>query len=44
MALFSFEGVNDDGDREEEGVARFYVNDPFGNRIEFMEREARMYG
>lgn len=30
--------VTDDDAREEEGVRRFYVNDPFKNRLEFMER------
>lgn len=30
--------VTGDGDRDEEGISRFYVNDPFGNRIEFLER------
>ncbi|MBO9596935.1 MAG: glyoxalase [Cohnella sp.] len=30
--------VIDDEARGEEGIERFYVNDPFGNRIEFMER------
>jgi len=29
--------VNDEA-REDEGVRRFYVNDPFGNRLEFLER------
>lgn len=29
--------VADDSARIEEGVIRFYVNDPFGNRLEFME-------
>ncbi|TYP70050.1 glyoxalase [Paenibacillus methanolicus] len=29
--------VIDDDARTEEGVARFYVRDPFGNRLEFME-------
>ena len=27
----------DDEARSDEGVKRFYVNDPFGNRLEFME-------
>jgi SAM-dependent methyltransferase len=27
----------DDNDREGEGVMRFYLNDPFGNRLEFLE-------
>jgi len=26
-----------DGSRETENVKRFYVNDPFGNRLEFLE-------
>ncbi|MFC4103383.1 VOC family protein [Paenibacillus xanthanilyticus] len=30
--------VMDDDARAEEGVGRFYVQDPFGNRLEFMER------
>lgn len=30
-------GVTDDDVRKEEGVSRFYVNDPFGNRLEFLE-------
>ncbi|WP_027087513.1 glyoxalase [Cohnella panacarvi] len=30
--------VIDDDARAEEGIERLYVNDPFGNRIEFMER------
>ncbi|MFB9325151.1 VOC family protein [Paenibacillus aurantiacus] len=30
--------VIDDDARTEEGVARFYVLDPFGNRLEFMEQ------
>ncbi|NUU76381.1 VOC family protein [Paenibacillus xylanilyticus] len=29
--------VIDDHVRDDEGVYRFYVNDPFGNRLEFME-------
>lgn len=29
--------VIDDDARTDEGVNRFYVNDPFGNRLEFME-------
>lgn len=29
--------VIDDEMREEEGILRFYVQDPFGNRLEFME-------
>ncbi|WP_340025022.1 VOC family protein [Paenibacillus sp. FSL K6-1096] len=29
--------VTDDEARAEEGVRRFYVNDPFGNRLEFLE-------
>lgn len=28
--------INDEA-RSDEGVKRFYVNDPFGNRLEFME-------
>lgn len=28
----------DDELRADEGIDRFYVNDPFGNRIEFLER------
>lgn len=28
----------DDDARAEEGIARFYARDPFGNRLEFMER------
>ncbi|EPZ52643.1 MULTISPECIES: VOC family protein [Alicyclobacillus] len=32
-------GVNviDDDARADEGVKRFYLNDPFGNRLEFLE-------
>ena len=32
-------GVNviDDHARADEGVKRFYLNDPFGNRLEFLE-------
>ncbi len=30
--------VRDDDARTEEGVRRFYASDPFGNRLEFMER------
>ncbi|SDC25453.1 hypothetical protein SAMN02799630_00924 [Paenibacillus sp. UNCCL117] len=29
--------VIDDEARADEGVKRFYVNDPFGNRLEFLE-------
>jgi len=29
--------ITDDEARADEGVSRFYANDPFGNRIEFME-------
>lgn len=29
--------VVDDEARTDEGVRRFYVNDPFGNRLEFLE-------
>jgi SAM-dependent methyltransferase len=29
--------LNDDDVRENEGVMRFYINDPFGNRLEFLE-------
>lgn len=29
--------ILDDDARSDEGVARFYVNDPFGNRLEFTE-------
>ena len=29
--------VIDDDLRNDEGVRRFYVNDPFGNRLEFLE-------
>ncbi|MFD0671154.1 VOC family protein [Cohnella sp. GCM10027633] len=29
--------ILDDDARAEEGVTRFYVSDPFGNRLEFME-------
>ena len=29
--------VTDDEARADEGVRRFYVNDPFGNRLEFLE-------
>lgn len=27
----------DDDARKDEGVSRFYMNDPFGNRLEFLE-------
>ncbi|SDT34370.1 hypothetical protein SAMN05444162_3901 [Paenibacillaceae bacterium GAS479] len=30
-------GVIDDEARTDEGVIRFYLNDPFGNRLEFLE-------
>lgn len=30
-------GIMDDDLRAEEGVRRFYVDDPFGNRLEFLE-------
>lgn len=29
--------VTDDEARTDEGVKRFYINDPFGNRLEFLE-------
>jgi len=29
--------VMDDEARADEGVRRFYINDPFGNRLEFLE-------
>lgn len=29
--------VIDDEARTDEGVRRFYINDPFGNRLEFLE-------
>ncbi|WP_337099543.1 VOC family protein [Paenibacillus sp. YIM B09110] len=29
--------VIDDDNREDEGLTRFFLNDPFGNRIEFIE-------
>ncbi|CAG7642997.1 hypothetical protein PAESOLCIP111_04404 [Paenibacillus solanacearum] len=29
--------VTDDDARADEGVKRFYLNDPFGNRLEFLE-------
>lgn len=29
--------IVDDETRVEEGVRRFYINDPFGNRLEFLE-------
>ncbi|WP_409345041.1 VOC family protein [Paenibacillus sp. MBLB4367] len=29
--------VSDDDARADEGVKRFYLNDPFGNRLEFLE-------
>lgn len=29
--------VTDDDARSDEGVKRFYLNDPFGNRLEFLE-------
>ncbi|MCJ8014656.1 hypothetical protein MUG84_23515 [Paenibacillus sp. KQZ6P-2] len=29
--------VIDDDARVDEGVKRFYLNDPFGNRLEFLE-------
>ncbi|MGZ9585456.1 glyoxalase [Paenibacillus marinisediminis] len=29
--------VIDDDARHDEGIKRFYVNDPFGNRLEFLE-------
>ncbi|XID92024.1 VOC family protein [Paenibacillaceae bacterium WGS1546] len=30
-----------DSSREEENVQRIFVHDPFGNRLEFLEREGR---
>jgi len=33
--------VTDDVVREDEGVKRFYVNDPFGHRLEFLEWQYR---
>ncbi|TLS51036.1 glyoxalase [Paenibacillus antri] len=33
--------VIDDDARADEGVVRFYANDPFGNRLEFMETATR---
>ncbi|ANE46315.1 glyoxalase [Paenibacillus swuensis] len=30
--------VTEDYERQDEGVSRFYLHDPFGNRLEFMER------
>jgi catechol 2,3-dioxygenase-like lactoylglutathione lyase family enzyme len=30
--------VTDDDARSQEAIVRFYVSDPFGNRLEFMER------
>ncbi|RUS47158.1 glyoxalase [Cohnella sp. AR92] len=30
--------VIEDDARDGEGIRRFYLNDPFGNRLEFMER------
>ncbi|WP_188892561.1 VOC family protein [Paenibacillus radicis (ex Gao et al. 2016)] len=33
-----------DDSRQEEGAERFYVNDPFGNRLEFMEWEREVNG
>lgn len=33
--------ITEDTARADEGVERFYVNDPFGNRLEFMEWLAR---
>jgi catechol 2,3-dioxygenase-like lactoylglutathione lyase family enzyme len=30
--------IADDDARADEGIERFYANDPFGNRIEFLER------
>jgi catechol 2,3-dioxygenase-like lactoylglutathione lyase family enzyme len=29
--------ILDDDARRDEGVERFYLNDPFGNRLEFLE-------
>ncbi|MFD0710714.1 VOC family protein [Paenibacillus sp. GCM10027626] len=29
--------IIDDEARSDEGIKRFYVNDPFGNRLEFLE-------
>ena len=37
LAANGIETIDDDA-RQEEGVVRFYANDPFGNRLEFMER------
>ncbi|GIP17122.1 glyoxalase [Paenibacillus montaniterrae] len=30
--------IVDDDARSEQGISRFYVNDPFGNRLEFLEQ------
>ncbi len=30
--------IQEDETRVEEGIGRFYCSDPFGNRLEFMER------
>ncbi len=30
--------IAEDDSRDEEGIGRFYAEDPFGNRLEFMER------
>jgi Glyoxalase/Bleomycin resistance protein/Dioxygenase superfamily. len=35
--LLHDQAVIDDEARADEGVNRFYVNDPFGNRLEFLE-------
>lgn len=37
LARAGVETIEDDA-RAEEGIARFYARDPFGNRLEFMER------
>ncbi|NOU72282.1 glyoxalase [Paenibacillus sp. LMG 31458] len=36
LANHNIQTIPDDA-RDDEGVKRFYLNDPFGNRIEFLE-------
>ncbi|NOU84508.1 glyoxalase [Paenibacillus sp. LMG 31460] len=36
LAKHNIQTIPDDA-RDDEGVKRFYLNDPFGNRIEFLE-------
>ncbi|MCM3632612.1 VOC family protein [Paenibacillus camelliae] len=35
--LMHKQNITDDNERLEEGVKRFFIKDPFGNRVEFLE-------